>query len=136
MATISTITPRNGYLHVYFEGQAARIGTGIERALAGHRDKVVAACREHQCRKVLLDLTALRGKITVLEEHLAARIIVKEWPPGTQVAMVSSPEYLANEGKHLERVAQNRGAALRLFNCFDDAEAWLASPEINRDVLG
>ena len=136
MATISAITQENEYVYVRFEGLAARRGTGIERALVRHQTKVFKVCRQNNLRSVLLDLTALKGSVTVLEEHLVAQVIVQHWPPGSQVAMVTAPEYLANKGKHLERVAQNRGASLRLFDTIEDAKSWLTSLQEHRNVSG
>ena len=136
MATISAVTPEKGYIYVRFEGEAARLCTGIERALAHHRTKVIKACKDNSLRSVLLDLTGLKGSITVLEEHLTARIIVQQWPPGSQVAMVAPPEYLTDKGEHLERVAQNRGAALRIFESVELAKAWLTSQQERRNVSG
>ncbi len=134
MASISAVLMENGYLYIRFQGAAKSLHTGMERALEDHRDKVVGLCREYACQKVLLDLTAVEGTIGMLEEHLAACVIIKEWPPGAHVALVPAPTYFASGGKHLERVASNRGAAIRLFKSIEDAKTWLTTPWLGRNV--
>ena len=134
MASISSVLMEDGYLYIRFEGAAKNLQTGMERALDEHRNKIVSLCREHACRKILLDLTAIEGTIGMLEEHLAACVIIKRWPPGTHVAMVPAPNYFASGGKHLEQVANNRGAAIRLFGNLEEARTWLTTRNLSQDA--
>lgn len=129
MATITAIEPENGYLHVRFSGEAARIRNGFESALASHRTLLLAACEKYDCRKVLLDLTAVSRSIGLTEEHLAATVMVKYWPPGLRIAFVPSQSYFADSGRHMERVARNRGAALQIFEDAETAKAWLTADQ-------
>lgn len=127
MAVIADIQHEDGYLHVSFQGKALRIRDGFERAIESHQKQIVEATARHECRLVLLDLTQVSGSIGVTEEHLAATCTIKYWPPGMRLALVPSPTFFADPGRHLERVARNRGAAVQVFADVPAAQAWLTA---------
>lgn len=129
MATIRAIEPVDGYLYVRFSGEALRIREGFESALAAHHILIKAACEKYGCRRVLLDLRNVTRSIGLTEEHITAALAIKRWPPGQRVAFVPSESYFADSGRHMERVARNRGAALQIFEDINEAKSWLTADQ-------
>ena len=95
-------------------------------ALAGG---VMEACRQHDLKKALVDVTGLTGKLSMLDiiQLVVTRFAeLKDKSVLGQTAIVDLPE---NKDRYtlLETAADNRGYNLRVFESREDAIAWLTA---------
>lgn len=126
MAEIISINLEINYLHISFSGPYERL-----RKIDAHARKILEASNKRKCSNLLLDFseTSSLDEITTIEEHDLAEFIQKIITHEYRVAIVF-PKLSNNPGvmigKHLENVAVNRGAALRVFYQLSDAVSWIA----------
>jgi len=98
----------------------------LETVLAMSRD-IVAACVENEISKVLVDVRALKGRLSTMEAY---EIPDKHFPTIrdrsviTQSAIIDLKEF-EHRYRFFEDVAVNRGFTLRVFSDPAEAVEWL-----------
>jgi len=88
---------------------------------------IIAACAESRIKKVLLNVCALKGRISTVDAYeIPARHFpaMRDRSTITQVAIVDLKQ-LEERDKFFENVAVNRGFVLRLFSDTEKALEWL-----------
>ena len=98
----------------------------LQTILAMSKD-ILMACVEKKVKKVLVDVRALKGRLSITNTyHLADEQFPKMRDRSviTHNAIVDLKEF-KNSYKFLELVAQNRGYMLRIFSDPEQAMAWL-----------
>jgi hypothetical protein len=107
-----------GYLAARFTGQGA--ADEIWRQF----ELIVEHCKRAECDKLLIDVTRLEGKSSVIEKYFAANESLIFARYGIQVACVEKPERI-DPRKFFVLVAQNRWVSIDVFTDFQSAEEWL-----------
>lgn len=98
----------------------------LQTILAISKD-VLVACVEKKVKKVLIDVRALKGRLSITNTyHLADKKFpeMRDRSVITHNAIVDLKEF-EDSYKFLELVAQNRGYILRIFSDPDQAMTWL-----------
>jgi len=87
---------------------------------------VRAHCERLGIRLAMIDIRGLRGRLSLLANHEAARTLRERLGAAVlAVAIVDLPQY-REESEMFELTSTNRGAILRVFECVDEAAGWLA----------
>jgi predicted GTPase len=88
---------------------------------------IIAACADSQIKKVLLNVCALKGRLSNIDAYeIPARYFpgMRDRSTITQVAIVDRKQ-LEESDKFFENVAVNRGFMLRFFSDTAEAIKWL-----------
>jgi len=88
-------------------------------------DRMVAACREHGQRNVLLDCRRMTGPLPVFDRFQVAEYGAMQGRQLMRLALVRSADNSPADSL-VEDVAVNRGMDLKIFSDFTAAEQWLA----------
>ena len=89
-------------------------------------EAIVRICVDREATAVLIDIRALTGRLSVLENHLAASTYGRRIPSIVRrVAILDLPEH-HERSEMFELTAGNRGARVRFFDCETAAEAWIS----------
>lgn len=87
--------------------------------------ELLALCREHDLKKVLLDMTGLYGQPGTFSDFQLANFAVDRGLPGIKrVALVAAPENFEHT-QFFETASQNRGLNVRAFVDLDEAVIWI-----------
>lgn len=98
----------------------------LKTVLATSKD-ILTACAEKKVKKVLLDVRALEGRLSIVEKY---EIPSQHFPRMrdrsviTHMTIVDLKEF-RDGNEFFENVAVNRGFMLRIFSDPDQAMAWL-----------
>ncbi len=113
------VSERPGYLRFAVTGrQSPETDPQIDDAIA-------RICVDREATAILIDIRALSGRLTVLENYMAASTFRRRVPPSVgRVAIVDLPEHQARS-EMFELTAWNRGVRVRFFDCESAAEDWL-----------
>lgn len=88
---------------------------------------IARACVEHNARAMLIDIRDMVGRLSVMENHEAAKSFHRRMPRSlAAIAVVDSPEHKA-QSNMFELTAVNRGINLKFFETVDDAQSWLGT---------
>jgi hypothetical protein len=126
MALTFKIETQPGYLWMVYEGL-------YEPSLAGKfTDQILATCKSHQPRKLLIDLLKVEGKMTTMDRfNLSVMAAAKYFGavftkkiPSCRYAIVGNHP-LVDPNKFEETVAVNQGINVRVFTEMKEALAWL-----------
>lgn len=88
---------------------------------------ILASCADSQIKKVLLDVLALKGRLSTLDAYeIPARYLpaMRDRSVITHIAIVDHKQF-EESAKFFENVAVNRGFMLRIFSKTGKAVAWL-----------
>ena len=102
-------------------------GTRSTETILAMSQDILAACVEKDLKKVLIDVLALEGRLSVMNAY---EIPTKHFPKMrdrsviTHCAIVDLKEF-EDRYKFFENVAVNQGFMLRVFSDTDEAIAWL-----------
>ncbi len=88
------------------------------------RHKVREVLLAYKLTKVLVDLTRLTAKLSVIEDYEFTKEMRWALPSGISVALVV-PAVWKIDGRFIEQVAGNNGVRLRSFTKKADSVAWL-----------
>lgn len=89
-------------------------------------EAIARICMERGARAILIDIRALTGRLSVVENHLAATTYGQRLPSIVRrVAILDLPEH-QQQSEIFELTARNRGASVRFFDREADAAAWLS----------
>lgn len=109
----------DGYLVIRLSGPISM--ERVERLLAGIR----RTCARRRATRVLLDVRAMTGSITLAERYeISVRAVDALAPVVKRAALVAQPE-LIHPDKFGVAVATRRGLPSNIFDDMDDAVAWL-----------
>ena len=117
---LKKISLRDHYLHCYFEGHFENLIKMIENT-----QRIFKAYRETNCPNALLDFSRISGKIGIFAEHFLGEHIAHVIPLKARIAVLAPPYMKDTASGHLENVATNRAARLRVFWELEDAIEWL-----------
>lgn len=120
MFRIDTVD-ETGFLRFNVEGnQDPQTDVDIDLAIARE-------CIDRDARAALVDIRRLTGRLSMVENHEAARTFQQRMPDSLlRIAIVELPEFGARSEMY-EVTARNRGANIRFFGSVTDAEEWLQS---------
>lgn len=125
MAEISEISLEPGYLCFRFSGIHEHLRRKDE-----HSETILKTCQNFECSNVLLDyreVTGIEG-FSTFQEHELGNFLPQVLKPNFRIViLVNRPpgESVIKIGKHLENVAVNRGAQLKVAWELDEAVGWL-----------
>lgn len=77
--------------------------------------------------KVLIDLTGVEGRLTVAEQFLLGEIVALKLPYIYKLASLVPPGEIT---RNTERVAEEKGLAVRAFDTETAAIDWLTEPDL------
>jgi hypothetical protein len=77
--------------------------------------------------KILIDLTGVQGRLTVTEQFLLGEIVALKLPYVYKLASLVPPGEIT---RNTERVAAEKGLAVRVFDTEKAAIAWLTEPDL------
>jgi hypothetical protein len=101
--------------------------SGFDKSLeevTAYGQAVIAACRKHQCHKVLCDERALEYRLNTVDTYELAKYYAKYVPTLVKAAVICRPENYES-GQFWETVARNRALTFRVFTKMNEARAWL-----------
>lgn len=115
------ISDEPGFLRFDIEGnQDRQTDADIDREIASE-------CIERGAKAALVDIRRLAGRLSILENHEAAKSFRQRMPLSLRrIAIIDLPEHAARSEMY-EVTAQNRGARLRFFDSVTLAQEWLRS---------
>ena len=87
---------------------------------------IVAACKKHNCNRVLVDMRMQAGDISISDQFEMGTHMSEIWPARTTLAIVDSPHRIPSDD-FFEKVVANRGVPSKVFTNLEDAKGWLAS---------
>lgn len=90
---------------------------------------LVDYCRRSGVTRLLVDITASRGELTIFERYEHAVRFAYILPPGTRVAVLARADQIL-EDRFWETVAFNRAAIAGVFTEFQSAEDWLLAGDV------
>jgi hypothetical protein len=117
---LKKISLREHYLHCYFEGHFGSLAKMIQNT-----QLILKAYRKTNCPNAMLDFSRISGKIGIVAEHILGQHIARVIPPKASIAVLAPPYMKDTASGHLENVAINSGARLRVFWELEDAIEWL-----------
>lgn len=120
MAVHMSIEARDAHIVVHLAGRPELSG------LTKYADRLLAACRRHRCRNILVDARQLTGLMTAFDRVELGLHFQKHWDRVVRMAAVVSEDDLP-EHRVFENVAANRGLRVRMFSSEREALSWLES---------
>lgn len=98
----------------------------FENVLAISKD-IMAACTEHEVKKVLLDVRALKGRLSTMESYEIPDKYFPKIRDRSVVDRTAIVDWKEADGRapFFELVAENRGFMIRIFSDTDQAIEWL-----------
>ena len=117
---LKEVSLRDHYLDCHFEGRFGNLTKMFENTRC-----ILKAYRDTKCPNALLDFSAISGRIGILAEHFLGQHIAHVIPPSARIAVLAPPYMKDTASGHLENVARNRAARLRVFWEREEAIRWL-----------
>jgi hypothetical protein len=118
MSLRTKIIKRKEYLVANFAGQGTL--DEISRQFSGLAEQ----CRVAKLNKLLINISALKGTLTVAARYQAGERAVTFLSDGIKLAVVGTTEQ-KDPGLLGELVARNRGVNVRVFTDLAEAKRWL-----------
>ena len=88
--------------------------------------EIATECAKRGATAVLIDIRPLKGRLSIIDNHLAAKTLWQRMPISiTNIAIV---DYSANKAENdmYQLTASNRSKNVKFFSCIEEAENWLA----------
>jgi hypothetical protein len=90
--------------------------------------EIADACMQREATAVLIDIRGLHKRLSLAENHMAARGFRQRMPPSVKrIAIVDHRDH-ASGSEMYELTAQNRGVDVRFFTNVAEARGWLQLP--------